>query len=92
MIDHLALYRATHQDSHVTSIQIDLSFPTVKAMRQTVSNSQSQVKVWFVRIVRKLAWKVIRMTAPQRPTCIAEGAPRRHRKGSKANVALTISE
>jgi hypothetical protein len=46
MIDHLALYRATHQDSD-TRVGIEL-------------------KAWFVRTVRKLAWKVIKMTAEKK--------------------------
>ena len=69
MINHLAIYRATHQDS------------VVRVWQQP----------WIIRTVRKLAWKVIRMTAAQRPTCIADGAPRR-KKANKAIVALTFSE
>jgi hypothetical protein len=58
---------------------------------ETKKADSKVARAWLIRAVRKLAWKVIRMTAEQRPTCIADGTPRR-KKANKANVALTFSE
>ena len=72
MINHLALYSATHQDSQVAPLQM---------------------KVWFVRIVRKAAWKVIKMTAEKRPIAVRRVKKAKPQKvNSRGWVLSTVTE